>query len=88
MKKYKGMTHYYRGSINGQVIESEFQDQLLRLASRIANKQKSNQDILYVNYVAIEDEIETTPLPQEYYVRLSGCKWEYKGAVPKEYIQN
>lgn len=33
MKKYVGMTNYYRGKILGKTIEAETESQLFRLAS-------------------------------------------------------
>jgi hypothetical protein len=83
MKKYKGMCLYSRGILDGKVIEAESESQLLRLASRIANKRPAKMDVLYVDYIAVdENEVESEPLPQQYFVRLSGRKWVYKGNNP------
>lgn len=89
MKKYKGITSYYKGSIYGEIIEAETESQLFRLASRIANKVSKPMDILYIEYISVDMEgIESSPLPQQYYVRLSSRKWEYKGNVPQDKIVN
>jgi len=86
MKKYKGMCSYYKGVINDKIIEVESESQLLRLASKYANTIPVNQHILYVDYISVAlDDTESIPLPQQYYVKLCGKKWELKGTVPEKF---
>ena len=85
MRKYAGMCSFYRGMVCNKVIEAERESDLLRLASKIANKEPSKRDILYVDYVNVaEDMSESVPLPQQCYARLLGCNWEYQGEVPEK----
>lgn len=79
------MCNYYRGMICGKTIESEKESDLLRLASRIANKNPSKREFLFFDYVCVADDMtESTPLPQQYYTRLMGRNWEFQGNAPEE----
>jgi len=85
MKKYLGMSSYYKGLVNGVFVEAEIESQFFRLASMAANKTALNRDVLFFDFVRIEEDTsESTPLPQQYCSRLKGRQWKHHGNTPTE----
>jgi hypothetical protein len=77
------MCSYYKGLANGIYVEAETESQFFRLASMAANKAPRNRDVLFFDFVRVEEDMrESTPLPQQYCTRLKGRKWQHHGNTP------